>query len=133
MSVFRYSATLLDVSTAVNTNQEGDEYVVLPSDADGAADHQQTFMAFLHATQDGGATSPTTDVSLQTSSDGENWVEVAATTQLSANGSVDELDSVAGLGRYVRAQTTVAGGTAPDHTAKVILVSDAPFSLVAAS
>ena len=42
MSVYRYAATLLDVSTPVNTAVEGDEYVVIPDDTDSAADHQQT-------------------------------------------------------------------------------------------
>ena len=132
MSVYRYAATLLDVSTPVNTAVEGDEYVVIPDDTDSAADHQQTFKAFLHATQDGGTTSPTTDVSLQTSADGENWVTVAGTTQLTGDGGVDELDSIAGLGRYVRAVTALGGAANPNHTAKVVLVSDAPFRLVAA-
>ena len=130
MSAHRHTATLLDVSEATATAQTGSTYSVVPADGDGQADSAQGFRAFLFATQSGGATSPTTDVKVETSPDGTNWIEVASITQLTADGSKGELDAITALGPNVRARTLLAGGTAPNHTAKVVLASNGPFRLL---
>jgi len=133
MSLHRHTATLLEVTEATSEDQTGSTWAVLPSEGDGVADPSQGFGVFITATQDGGATSPTTDVTVETSVDGDNWVEVASATQLTADGTQTEMDTIDNLGPYVRATTTLGGGTAPDHTVSVVLTSDAPFKLVQVS
>lgn len=130
MSAHRFKATLLDVSEATATGQTGTSYTVVPADGDGVADSSQTFRVFLFGSQSGGATTPTTVVKLETSPDGTTWVEAATSTQLQADGNVGEFKSVTALGPYVRARSLLGGGTPPSHTAKVVLVSDAPFRLI---
>lgn len=133
MSLHRHIATLLEVTEATNEEQTGSTWAVLPTEGDGVADPAQGFATFLTVTQDGGATSPTTDVTVQTSADGESWVDVASATQLVADGSQSELKSIDDLGPYVRVVTSLGGGTAPDHTVKAVLASDGPFRLVLVS
>lgn len=133
MSAHRFKATLLDVSEATATGQTGTSYTVVPADGDGVSDSGQTFRVFLFAGQSGGATTPTTVVKLETSPDGNTWVEAATSTQLQADGNVGEFKSVTALGPYVRARSILGGGTPPSHTAKVVLVSDAPFRLIKAA
>ena len=43
-----------------------------------------------------------------------------------------EFKEVEALGAYVRAKTTLGGGTKPNHTAKVIVACTHPFTLQAA-
>ena len=129
--LFRHIKTLLEVSEAQDTDETGSSYVIAPSASDSVEDHSQAFRVFFDATQANGATSPTTDVHLQTSHDGTNWFTIHSATQLTADGSLHEWEQVTALGPYVRAITTLAGGTNPDHTAKVVLASTSPFSLTA--
>lgn len=132
MSLHRHTATLLAVTEAVALGQIGATYVVLPADGDNVADKDQSFRVFFHATQANGAASPTTDVRLETSGDKTNWIPVANATQLAQDGQVHEFKDVTALGPYVRAVTQLGGGTKPDHTATVQLVSNGPFRLKAA-
>ena len=127
MSLYRHTRALLAVITAANTDQTGASKVVLPSDGDKVTDQAQTYRVFFDVTQSGGVTAPTTDVKLQTSHDKTNWVAVASSTQLTADGEVHEFADVSALGPYVRAVTELGGATKPNHTAIVVLASDAPF------
>jgi hypothetical protein len=129
MSLHRHSAVLFALTEASAEAQTGSSYAVLPADGDGQADSAQGFRALISATQSGGATSPTTDVKVETSADGTNWVEVAGSTQLTADGSTYEFKALEALGPLVRARTALGGGTLPSHTAKVVLVSNGPFRL----
>lgn len=133
MSVHRHKATLLEVADPTATAQTGSSYTVVPADGDGVSDAGQTFRVFLIASQSGGATSPTTVVKLETSPDRSTWIEAATSTQLAADGAVAEFKSIAALGPYVRVRTLLAGGTLPNHTVKVVLVSDAPFRILKAA
>ncbi len=49
---------------------------------------------------------------LETSHDGQNWVEVVKATQLAQDGEIHEFTAVTALGPYVRAITAVGGATA---------------------
>ena len=132
MSLHRHAATLLSVSSAVAVGQIGTTYVVLPADGDNVSDNNQSFRAFFHATQAGGDTAPTTDVRLETSGDKTNWIPVVSASQLAQDGQVHEFKDAPALGPYVRAVTQLGGGTKPNHTATVQLVSNGPFRLKAA-
>lgn len=129
MSVHRNRATLLEVTEAASEDQTGSTYAVLPSDADAQNDAGQGFRAFFALTQSGGVTSPTTDAVVETSPDGTNWVTVASATQLTSDGSGTSFVDIAALAGFVRARTTLGGATNPDHTAKIVLVSNGPFRL----
>lgn len=132
MSVHRHKVTLLDVATPLATGHTGTSYTVVPADGDRVNDVGQTFRVFLIATQAGGASTPTTVVKLDTSPDRNIWIEAASSTPLQADGSIAEFKSITALGPYVRARTLLAGGTPPNHTVKVVLVSDAPFRILKA-
>ena len=129
MSLHRHTRALLAVTTAVDSGQIGSTYVVLPAEGDRVRDNEQSYRVFLDATQEGGATAPTTDVRLETSHDKQNWVNVASATQLTQDGEIHEFKAVTALGPYVRAVTQLGGATKPNHTAVVVLVSNAPFRL----
>jgi len=129
MSVHRNTAKLLSVAPATDTGQVGSTYLVLPSDGDRLNDKDQSFRVFLHGTQAGGATGPTTDIRLETSDDKTNWVTAASATQLTQDGSVHEFKDITALGPFVRAVTQLGGATKPNHTASVLLASNGPFRL----
>ena len=79
----------------------------------------------LHLTQSGGASSPTSQILIQTSPDKDAWIDVAEGTQLTADGTKDEIkDPTLPLLRYVRAKTVVGGGTAPTHSAVVWIAAN---------
>ena len=132
MSVHRHKALLLAVTPATDEDQVGSTYAVLPADGDRQGDSDQAFRVFLHGSQSGGATSPTTDIRLETSDDKTNWVVAASAAQMTQDGSIHEFKAVTALGPYVRAVTQLGGGTKPNHTASVVLVSNGPFRLRAA-
>ena len=133
MSIYRSAHALLAVTSETDSPQTGTAYTVLPEEADGISDANQSFKAFFDVTQSGGATSPTTDVHLQTSHDGTNWVNVVSATQLTADGAVHEFKDVSAIGPFVRAVSALGGGTAPNHTVTVKLASNGPFRLLALS
>ena len=128
MALFRHLRTLLTVSEATDEAQTGKTYAVLPSDGDSVGDHQQSWRAFIDISQSGGDTSPTTDCALQTSHDGDSWITAASATQLTGDGEGHEMKELAALGPFVRAVTTLGGGSNPSHTVTVKLASTGPFS-----
>lgn len=129
MKLYKHMAILLLVSEAVNTDQEGSTYRVETSAEDGVFDTDQDYQVYFHATQEGGAESPTSQITLQTSVDNQRWVDVVQSTQLTADGEKTEnkTHATACLCRYVRAVTTLGGGTKPNHTCEVRLVSNGAF------
>lgn len=131
MQLFKNMATLLAVTTAVATDQTGNTYRIESSAEDGVRDHEQDYQVYYYGSQSGGASSPTSQLVLQTSPDNENWYDVSESTELTADGSKAETKDVSGapLLRYVRAKTTLGGGTKPNHTCEVRLVSNGPFRL----
>jgi hypothetical protein len=128
--LYRYPNTLLDIS-AQSEAQTGAAYAVVPASNDDQSDSEQPFRVAFHAKQSGGASSPTTDVVLQTSADNEHWADVIGATQLTADGEVDEISTSVALGPFVRAVTRLGGGTLPAHSAKVVLLSTGNYRLVA--
>lgn len=128
MPIYRHLQTLLNVTTPTNQAQTGTTYLLLPAEG-GQDESEQDFRAFIDATQTGGATSPTTDVYIQTSGDGTNWITVGNMTQLTSSTERHEFVAVSHLGPFVRAISALAGGTLPNHTVTVRLASDRPFRL----
>lgn len=130
MRLMRNMATLLAVTANnVNTDQSGSTYRIETSTDDGIHDTDQTYQVYFKLAQAGGASSPTTKLKLQTSPDKTNWVDVVESTQLTADGSKIEIKDVAGgpLLTYVRAVSVLGGGTKPNHTCEIRLVSDGSF------
>ena len=129
MKVFKNMATLLAVTTAVAVNQTGNTYRIESNAEDGVKDHEQDFQVYFYGNQSGGASSPTSQMVLQTSPDNVNWYDVTASTELTATGDLAETKDVDGapLLKYVRAKTTLGGGTNPNHTCEVRLVSNGSF------
>lgn len=129
MNLYKNMAVLLLVSTAVATDQTGDTFRIETSGEDGVHDHEQDFQVYFKATQEGGASSPTSQIKIQTSPDGESWVDGVESTELTTDGSKVETkgSTVLPLLKYVRAVTTLGGGTKPNHTCEVRIVSTAPF------
>ncbi len=130
MSLYRHVKTLLHVSDDLAESQTGKTYSVLPSDGDSTSDRSQQWRVFFDVYQDGGSTSPTTDVYLQTSHNGADWITAAQSTQLTADGEIHEFKEVESLGPQVRAVTMLGGSTAPSHNAVVKLASNGPFRLL---
>ena len=129
MHLYKNMAVLLLVSTAVNTDTTGDAYRIETSSEDGIYDHDQDYQFYFNATQSGGASSPTSQVKIQTSPDGESWMDTVESTELTADGSKVETKSTTTLPlmKYVRAVTTLGGGTKPHHAVEVRILSTAPF------
>ncbi len=132
MPIFRHLQTLINVTTPSSQAQTGTTYLVLP--VEGVADEsEQEFRAFIDASQSGGASSPTTDVFIQTSGNGTNWINVGNMTRITATGEQHEFVAVGHLGPFVRVISVLAGGTLPNHTVTVKLASDRSFRLRVAS
>ena len=74
--------------------------------------------------QAGGASSPTSKVVIQTSPDNSSWIDLCTSTQLSADGTLNEIkDPTLPVLRYIRAKTVLGGGTKPTVSAVVWLAS----------
>ena len=129
MKLYKNMAVLLRVATAVSDDQVGDTYRVETSSEDGVHDHDQDYQFYFKATQSGGASSPTSQIKVQTSPDGENWVDLVESTELTAEGTKVETKSTTTLPllKFVRAITSLGGGTKPHLACEVRLVSTAPF------
>ena len=132
MPIYRHIQPLINVTTPSNLAQTGTIYLILPMEGIGD-ESDQDFRAFIDATQSGGASSPTTDVFIQTSGNGTNWINVANMTRLTATGEQHEFVSIGHLGPYIRVISVLAGGTLPNHTVTVKLASDRSFRLRVAS
>ena len=135
MNLFKHMAPLLAVSTAVATDQTGNTYRIETAAEDGVKDHEQDFQVYFYGNQTGGASSPTSQMVLQTSPDNVNWYDVAESTELTATGEKAETKDVSGapLLKYVRAKTVLGGGTNPNHTCEVRIISNGPFRLKSVS
>ena len=135
MNLFKSMATLLAVTTAVATDQTGNTYRIETAAEDGVKDHEQEFQFYFYGNQSGGASSPTSQIKIQTSPDNINWVDNVESTQLTATGDKAETKGHATLPllRYVRAVTTLGGGTNPNHTCEVRIISNGPFRLKSVS
>ena len=131
MKLYKNMATLLAVTTAVATDQTGSTYRVETSSEDGIPDTEQDFQFYLYGSQSGGASSPTSQITVQTSPDNVHWADLIESTELTADGDLAELRTHATLPvlRFVRAVTTLGGGTNPNHTCEVRLVSNGTFRL----
>jgi hypothetical protein len=128
MSYLRHTYKILDDSTPNDGDVVGHEHTVVPSDLDNVGDADQAWHVFVAATQSGGATSPTTDVIVETSFDGgSTWAEVASATQLTGDGGKPELIALKALGPRLRATKKLGGGTKPNSTAVVLLASNGLF------
>lgn len=129
---YRFQKTLMNITTATNEDQEGDTYAIIPQEQDNSASELPRYRIWIVVTQTGGASSPTTDCTVQTSPDGTNFALVTSSTQVTTATTQTEFKEVEALGAYVRAKTTLGGGTKPNHTAKVIVACTHPFTLQAA-
>ena len=129
MKFYKNMATLLAVSTAVATDQTGTTYRIETNSEDGIPDTEQDFQFYFYGRQSGGASSPTSLIKIQTSPDNENWADLVESTQLTADGDLAETKSHATLPllKFVRAVTVLGGGTNPNHTCEVRIVSNGSF------
>lgn len=117
--------------SAHTADQTGTTYAV---QYDGGANGKNIGWAVgFVVTQTGGATSPTTDCALQHSIDKATWIDVEASTQLTADGTAKEITAITALGPFIRVTTKLGGGTKPSATAKVVLMSTVQFKLTAVS
>ena len=132
MKLHRNYFKLLSITTAANTDQSGPALRILPSSEDNLRDGDQSFQLLALVGQNGGATSPSSKVKLQTSFDKTNWIDVLESTPVTTNGSrVETKDTTPAntpLLTWIRAVSVLGGETKPNHTAEVWLVSDGPFS-----
>lgn len=126
--LFPYTETIYNV-TGKTASENGAIYRIVPKRNQDLVNG--AFRAFLVATQSGGASSPTTDLKVQTSVDGTNWIDWTSVTQLTADGTNEELEGANSqdLGVYVRAVLTLGGGTAPTVAAKVLIASNIKFTV----
>ena len=129
MNLYRNMATLLAISVAVATETTGSTYRIEANNEDGVKDHEQDYQVYFSATQSGGASSPTSQIVVQTSPDNSTWYDLAESTELSTAGSKAETKDVSGapILKYIRAVTVLGGGTNPNHTCEVRLVSNGAF------
>ena len=126
----RHSSKILDDSTPSDSDAVSNVHTLVPSDIDGLGDGSQKWYAFIVATQSGGATSPTTDVIVETSFDaGTSWATVATGTQLTGDGNKTELVELTALGSYLRVSKKLGGGTKPSSSAVVRLASNGMYQL----
>lgn len=128
MPQFRHPVPVLSFG-AESANKTSAEFQILPGEDDKEIDAQTQWSVVFDVQQAGGASGPTTDAVLETSVDRQRWVPVASMTQLTANGWRTERKDASALLTYVRARTTVGGGTPPDHNGKIWLCATAPFQL----
>lgn len=134
--LFSFRENIQLIETAVDTATEGTSYEVKGLDSDDINGEGQRFGAVFIINATGGATSPVADAKVQTSIDGANWIDWATATQVTADaGTATEYKDSATIPllKYVRSVVTPSGGTAPDTTATIALVSNARFKLTAAS
>ena len=126
MPQYQCYQTILN-ATAHTTDQTGSVYA---AQYDALAGNNVDWAVGFVVTQDGGATSPTTDCTLQHSIDQATWIDVEGSTQLTANGTAKEITAITTLGPFFRVVTKLGGGTKPTVTAKVVLMATCPFNLV---
>lgn len=133
--LYSFATNLQLIETAVDEETEGTTYEVKDLEGDDLNAEGQRFGVVFILSPTGGASSPVVDAEIQTSIDGANWITWASATQVAAGSvGVEYKDSTTiPLLKYVRSVVTPSGGTAPDVTATVALVSNGKFKLIAAS
>ena len=129
MPLFRNVQTLFSMSEASGENQAGEKHRVVPNEGDNINDTAQLFRAFFDVQQIGGASSPTTDVNVETSHDGTAWTKLVGATQVTTETTMHEWKELAAIGPFLRVTTSLGGGTKPTHKVTVKLASTAPFKL----
>jgi hypothetical protein len=129
MPLFRHVQTLLAMSAASGDNQSGSSHRVVPNEGDLTNDTSQLFRAFFDVQQIGGASSPTTDVSVESSHDGSAWFKLVGSTQVTTETTMHEWKELAAIGPFLRVTTSLGGGTKPTHKVTVKIASTAPFKL----
>lgn len=114
---------LLDVAVPVAVAQVGDVFKVRFED--DAELHR--LGGWLHLTQAGGLTSPTSQAFIEYSPDNVNWTQATASSQLAADGSTTQFVSFPDSLLYLRARTALGGAMPPDHTVRAWLLATHPF------
>lgn len=126
--LFNRNETLYS-GTGLTASANGTAKLITPSDYDELKQSEQDFRAVVVVTQTGG-TSPTTDVSIQTSPDGTNWGTWVSATQVTGTASTQILAAAsADLLKYVRAVVTLGGTAVATVACSVTLVSNAKYTL----
>ncbi|MCB9765629.1 MAG: hypothetical protein H6739_37995 [Alphaproteobacteria bacterium] len=127
MSVYRYFASLLDLTDERQRSLTGPAFTLVPHEPDPS----QRFVAFFHLTQSRPAGEAFVEAAVETSLDGQRWVAVAVGAEVVGDGVVEDLVEVPILGPRVRAvYRGHAGGQDTTASVCVQLASDAPFRLV---
>lgn len=133
--LFAFSNNLQLIEVAVDTETEGDSYEIKGLDGDDESGEAQRFGVVFILSPTGGASSPVVNAKVQTSIDGANWIDWADATEVAAGSvGVEYVDNDdMPLLKYVRSIVTPSGGTAPDVTATIALVSNGRFKFTLAS
>lgn len=127
--LFIYSDTIYR-ETGLTDTDTGDAYYITPSEYDELKANEQEFRGIIAATQTGGS-SPTTDITIQTSVDGTNWATWVAGTQITSTSLSVQLlaAATADVCKYVRVVCTLGGSTKATVAAAVKLVSNGKFTV----
>lgn len=127
------AAELLN-SAAATAAVQGSSKQIRPQPGDNVSDDQQQFKFACSVTANGGSGSPTCQVVIHGSIDGQTWFPIANGTAFAADNAAHEefCTDVNGMVMppYVRA-VTVPGGTTPptSMTVKVWVTSNADFTI----
>lgn len=129
---FSGQAPVYEITTPVNTNQQGPSRQLKPGSGDIQENHQQRYVVEFRVSMAGG-TAPEAQPILDTSSDGTNWRPVATGTNRVGVGTYFECKEIdnTGLAQYVRARLIVGGGVPGNTTCLVRLLSTGPFKVQA--
>ena len=125
-TLLRSVATLLDKEAVSSASTVGTDHLLRPA-SDSVPDRLQDFAVQFILTGSS-MTSATVIAKVQTSWDNINWIDIATSTTLNADGNITEIKPTADhIGPYVRASVAITGTVTYD--AKVLLISDARFTL----
>ena len=109
----------------------GGKFRIFPDQSDHQTDAVQDFVFITVLVFAGGANSPTAQLVIQGSTDGQLWIDlVLGTVRTEAGTYVEGLNGNGfGLLPWVRARLVLAGGTPPSVSANVEVVSTGAFQL----
>lgn len=124
MALYNRTHTLLQIGTATDTDQTSHIFAIVPQNAG-----EYSFRVFVDLEQSGGEGTPTSEVRVETSHDGNGWIPVITPVSLNEAGEAHEFEKIEALGPLVRARTVLGGTTKPSHTATVKLVANADFAM----
>lgn len=119
-------------STApISASADGTGWRVLPEQGDRVSDALQEFKFVSSLTMAGGAGSPTAQVVIQGSVDGQSWIDLATGTSRTADGTYKEVldNSSNAILPYIRGRFALGGSTAPNVSGVIDIISTAPFTL----